>query len=277
VTAHRLLVNIVVLSLLYSFTSSLDAAPTPIVFNLDPAQSSLKIQAVVTLGVFTLTTEGQGATVFPSHVGTSEGDVSFYSGTINATVSGNSIEFTGSSVIDASITSNSLGWAPEGGGGAPGQTQFDPSFEEADYGFALGFIYASIQNLMFDTTSGILPLSGGAFASNQGFSISSGLLSFVDTLGLGLLNPNPGATNLAGLPLTNSSSTDGSLISGPGDLLTLTIPVNISQPVDIGVTVDLKITGVLVATATAVVPEPATWLLLVVGMIGVAIAWWRQR
>lgn len=242
--------------------SSSTALAAPVSFVLDSSLSQLTIAAVVDLGGG-LSTVGQAEDPnLADHAGLSDGSISFYSGVINADVGPGSIQFTGGSTIDAAITSNELGWAPKAN-----PTDNTLTFEPADYGFVLAIVYASIQNVLFDSTSGVLPVAGGSFTADHSLTFNGGLLSFIDTFAIFITDPPYGTSDLTEQPpLPSNSPVAGTLTPGPGNTLTLSLPVKIKEPIMLGdVALDLSIEGVLVGTA--VIPEPAS-----LSLVGVAIA-----
>lgn len=240
------------------------AIAAPVTFQIDPTQSSLTLSATVDFPPIGLLPSTPQGAFFPTHIGTSLGDSSSYSGTIKADVS-NTIQFTGGSLIDASVTSNALGWAPTTGGGPPGQTLPTLTFVPADYGFSFaGLVFASVENITFDLSSAVIPIVGGNFAGPQSMPVNGGSLNYTDIAGGTILSP--GSSSLIGLPLSNPV---GGSVAAVGPLLKLTLPVNISQGVVIdGTPVTLLISGQLVALQS--VPEPSTWLMLGLGVLGIA-------
>jgi hypothetical protein len=128
---------------------------------------------------------------------------------------------------------------------------------------------AALRNYSADITSPAIPLSGGGFdASNIFLAVSGGTTAF----NLVLLGNPVIDSYMGGSPGLNLLS--GGTLAQVGDAYTLTIPylINNSEQVG-GVDIGLVHSGVIVATA--VVPEPATWLLAVTGLAAVVLV--RRR
>lgn len=253
------------------------AQAVPVAFTIDPQQSTLDLSSnVPSFGNLPSSPQGDilGGIGYPDHNGYSSGGVSFYTGTINAdVVPGSSIQFTGSSLIDANITDNGLGWAPDINNNPAGQTLTTLTFASADYGFTFAtLVWAALSNFQLDITSGSLALTGNNFPGTQTLTAIGGDLAYTDTNNGAFVDP--GSASLIGLALNNNAAVGTLTQSGPN--LTLTIPVNISQPVDIdGTGVNLIVTGQLVATG--VIPEPSTLLLAGMGAAGVGLVAARRR
>ena len=151
----------------------------------------------------------------------------------------------------------------------------------------------AFRNVLYDISSGAIAISSGAFASN---SVSIGTLSenlayksrspfglggatFVGLFGSG------SATNVEGTSTNSVGAADGSISLTPkvgGDVATLFLPFNIpiTYALDSAGLLNLKmnLTGTLVATA--IVPEPATYALLTIGMsclVPAVLSKWRRR
>ena len=194
------------------------------VFTIDSSKSQLTISGQVS--GYTFTAQGPGSLT------------AAYNGTINASVSSSTIQFTGSSAIAAI---NNGVWQP-----APGGT---PGSAPADYGAQVQVIvlffpvttYGAARNIVVDLTSPLLALTPTNFDS------SKLILSFVT-------NSSPvfdyysssasGSVALSG-DATNSIAT-GSSISTNGDLVRLVIQINTTLS-DTNNTA-LTLTGQIVAT-----------------------------
>jgi hypothetical protein len=168
-----------------------------------------------------------------------------YSGTIVADVTGSSITFVGGSAI-AGIDNGS--WQPAANGvagSAPanygGQVSTPPPFTTT--------AFAAFRNLVFDTKSGPLPITGGSFAAQSiTFSFPSNATSALDYRYTGFMSGN-GRRTLAG-NATNDILTSATIVTQAGSYV-LTLPANIRGTNTIVTANDIRYTfqGQLVATA----------------------------
>jgi hypothetical protein len=193
------------------------------VFTVDSSQSQLTISGQVT--GYSFTAQGPGSLT------------AAYKGTINAAVSGSTIQFTGSSAI-AAITNGV--WQP-----APGGTQ---GTAPADYGAQVQVIviffpvtsYGAARNLVVDMASPLLTLTQTNFDSSKLIvsivTNSSPTFDYYSSSGSGS-NPLSGSA-------TNSIAT-GSSISTNGDLVQLVIQINTTFATTNSA---LTLTGKIVAT-----------------------------
>ncbi len=103
---------------------------------------------------------------------------------------------------------------------------------------------------MGDATSAAIPVSGGSFDATQVYiTLTSGVTSY------NLPSPN---------------QTGGGTLSLAGDVYTLTLPLLSVYPVTVaGLTVLTAYSGQIVATA--VVPEPGTFVLATIGATAIAV------
>ena len=264
------------------------AVPVAVDFTIDPVQSNIQFDLVTDLGKGPLSSVGQGKFIATSdgklaNGNVTEGEITSYSGTIKTIVSGNSIEFKAGSSIDAWLSDNGGGWAPISGGG-PQSTFVDyltnPALRSsADYGWNLGgAVFAAFRNFVFGATSGVLPMPGGvvagSFSSTQSLDIASGEASYADIVGGAFTAP--GSFDLTGASLANAAA--NGTVTSVGNVLTLTMPIKITQAVDIsGTPVDLVAYGTLVATATAFVPEPSSIILASAGLGMLVMVGLRRR
>lgn len=137
----------------------------------------------------------------------------------------------------------------------------------------------AFRDMIYDATSGVIPIAGGSFDSNL---VTTGSYAGADlayrardgggTLGstfVGLIGS--GAATLPATGTLSSGAAAGSIVITPkvgGDIATLTLPIKI--PVEIPLDDDglvkfkANITGTLVGTL--VVPEPTAWMLAAVGL-----------
>ena len=174
------------------------------VFAVDSSKSQLTISGQVS--GYTFTAQGQGSLT------------AAYNGALNATISGSTIQFTGSSAI-AAITNGV--WQP-----APGGT---PGSAPVDYGaqvqvFVLFFTvttYGAARNIVVDLTSPVLTLTQTNFDSSKlVLSIvtnSSPVFDYYSSSASGSIALSGNATN---------SIATGSSISTNGDLVRLVVQIN---------------------------------------------------
>jgi hypothetical protein len=131
---------------------------------------------------------------------------------------------------------------------------------------------AAIRNYVADVTGPVIPLAGTSFDSTQtSLSVSGGTTSFnLIVLGSPLID-----SYMGGDPGLNLLS--GGTLSLVGDTYTLVLPYLVNNPQEIsGIEYGLSHSGVIVATA--VVPEPSTWMLGVIGLVAlVGKKWGRTR
>jgi hypothetical protein len=174
-----------------------------------------------------------------------------YAGTINADVDETTIQFTGSSLIEAETNDSPMQPAM---GGSPG-------YGPADYGgmaqeqafFTTISVEIALRNVALDLTSPMLTLTNGTFASTSlEFLFSSNVDGTID-YDSPILNES-GSTPLAG----DSTDTSGTLASltTTGNVQVLSIPVNMTFT-DTSGTFDgttLNMVGQIVATQTLLPP-----------------------
>jgi len=180
------------------------ALTAPVVFNLDPARSSITLSGSVLNNAF----KEQG----PGSLTTS------FSGTIAADVTGSTIQFIGGSAIDAQTNGN---WQPQTNGGA--------GSAPADYGATaanpVATALAAGRNLLVDVFSGPLPITSGTFDSSKlAFGFPTNATSIIDYRVTGLLLNTSGSKALLGLS-TNRITTVATLTTTPAGE-TLTLPVD---------------------------------------------------
>lgn len=199
------------------------------VFTIDPSQSRITLSGTVEGLVFSAQQLGSLTTT--------------YTGNLNATDSGSTIQFTGSSTI-AAIT-NGI-WQP-GMGGAAGSAP-------ADYGAQvslplLGTGYGAGRNIVLDMTSPLLILNGTNFDSSQLVislvTNSSPVLDYHTALTSGAIPVYGRATN---------SNAAGSFISASGGLTRLVIKISATLSVTNNST--LTLTGEIVATNSLLASVP---------------------
>jgi hypothetical protein len=171
------------------------------VFTINPAQSSLTISGSILEYGFAQQGAGSLTTA--------------YNGTIRATQSGGTIQFTGQSVITAQTNGS---WQPLAGGGSGNAP--------ADYGaqISIPFVgtgYAALRSILLDVTSPPIPVSSGQFsASSLTFLFPTNATSAIDyhsAVGSG--------TKVATGNATNNVATLATLTTA-GSTQTLTLDIN---------------------------------------------------
>jgi hypothetical protein len=195
-----------------------------------------------------------------------------FGGTVDVTYNGTTLTFN-SANADALLNPSSPFSPPDGTGGSTGV--------EDNYGIRAPIIPVilvadgAIRDLAFSIASGAIPLVGSTFDATQlNVTTTAGVVDYAaGSLGSGFL-PMAGETGA-------NQAAPGVFVLGPGGLATLTIPFSYSQPFDVldtdsdPTTNDsvLNLTGQLVATA--IVPEPSSWMLIAMG--GAALVCRRRR
>lgn len=198
-----------------------------------------------------------------------------YTGTITVDLD-NKLAPSTLSILSAAADADVNGsWLPKLGGQNPSATDPDPTpAAVADYGIKAQFgandaAYAAVRGLVLNVTSGAEAVGGGGlFNSSETLTVLSGLF---DSWVTPLLGGGGGQSDSTGdvYPRDATLPTQSSYVV-VGNLATLTIPVNAKRIDDGDFT---SFTGTLVATA--IVPEPSTFLLL--GMATMCAAGVRRR
>lgn len=250
------------------------ASAAVVSLTIDPQLSVLEMSGIadlsgVGLGFLPLDPQGNYVGFAPVVPGYSDGNRSYYTGTVVADITNTSIQFVGGSAMDANISGT---WGPAIGGGPAGQTIATLSTDPADYGLSLGgLVWAAVRNFVLDVNSGSLAIDGlGNYPATLTIPVDVGLLDTTDTLGGAFVSP--GQTDLGpgelGLVLNNDAMMAGDgTVTRSGPNVTVAIPVSIVQNVDIsGTPVDLIFAGRIVATG--VVPEPSSLVLAGLGAVG---------
>lgn len=141
-----------------------------------------------------------------------------------------------------------------------GQVKFDDG----------SFAYGALRNTVADVLSGVLPVdSAGFFSANVTLNFPSGVL---DVEGLGISNSIPNPSGLQSNPVTLAQ------IIFDGSKITITAPIDANTTIYGffgGEIAKLHYTGQIVATA--IVPEPSTWCLTLLGLIALAIVGRRSQ
>jgi hypothetical protein len=226
---HCLMFWVGVFSLCVTFL--VGAVPTRAeVFTIDSSQSQITLSGKIEGLPFTA--QGPG------------GLTAAYEGNINATVSGSTIQFTGSSMI-AAITNGV--WQPAAGGAA--------GSAPADYGAKVTILfstsYGAGRNIVIDLTSPPLTLAQTNFDSSQ---VVLSLVTNADNAPVFDYNSSLGSGSLAlSGNLTNTVAT-GSSFSTNGDLLRLVVQINATLTATNNSV--LTMTGKIVATNSLLVPVP---------------------
>ena len=221
------------------------------IFTINPLQSVLTISAA--------SFQGTAGTPQPP-----SGFTTSYSGTINATVTGMSIQFN-SAAADANVSGN---YQPAAGGAA-GMAPGDYGGQFLIAGIFPGFF--AVRDLVASLSSGSLPLTGGTYDASQLLFTGIGGSADYNVAVLGLMGSIP----LAGNSAMNAAVTPGS-IAIVGGVQTLTIPIDVTllftavNPNDSMI----RLTGNIVATA---VPEPATYMLFGIGLLACAQRFRRRK
>ena len=129
--------------------------------------------------------------------------------------------------------------------------------------------YVALRSLLSDIT-GATPLNAGSFTTDAlSLKIIAGNLDYNLNNGTGDGSPfTHGFASVGGNSGANSGAGNGSVVTA-GGFQTITIPIRLDVPVNTGLfAFDLIITGQIVAQA-AIVPEPGTFGMAGVGLIGV--------
>jgi hypothetical protein len=162
----------------------------------------------------------------------------------------------------------------------PGDDTFDAT--QVDVSIAQGFadIGGSLVFQQEDFSSWLaatFALNALAIASPElGITVTQNLGNFTNSVGLGTRVDISGATILA-----NMTALDGTAVGfDSAGLATLTVPLDFEITPDLGIDpsildLDLKFSGQLVAEA--LVPEPSTLVLSVMGAMFLAGTFWRRR
>lgn len=206
------------------------ASAAPAVFTIDQSQSQISAAGTVEGAAFSA--QGPGALT------------TSYSGSINADVSGSTIQFTGGSAITAQ---NSGNWEPD--------ETLQPTGAPANYGptatisisIFSATVYGALRNIVLDLTSTPLTVAGGSFAgTNLVFSSASdnAVLDYYVDPGY----VPSGSKALTGYA-TNAVATGASL-STSGSTQTLVVPIDATFYFTVQSTDDtvVHLTGQIVAT-----------------------------
>jgi len=242
---------------------------------IDPTQS------YVTVGIYNDSPLNGGLELsIPQQLGS---DTSALTGFLNALVSGGNISFGGGSSIGLTTFGSNLlpdanggdstGPDPANTGGAPAQIGLE----------LLGLGYASINGGTMDITGGATPVTAGVFdGTQQSVALLSATLAYwidASSLGQGVIFGSdvvapPAQSAQNGVDhLGNSTYQLGTVVGN-----TITIPIFADVVENINpLTVDVVFTGQIVATLAPVVPEPSTFVLGSIGLVGSVLAYRVRR
>jgi hypothetical protein len=213
--------------------------PTPataLVFTINSAESVVSASGLI--AHFAMTPQGSGALT------------TSYSGNINASLSGSTIQFTGGSSI---IAQTNGVWQPAVGGGsgsAPADYGPEASVDEPPFGFYT--VYGALRNVLFDVTSPVIPITSGSFnGTNLVFSFVTNTATF--DYYSSILS---GSQNLNGYSTNTIAS--GATVSTNAGVRTLTIQINTQYVFKLVSANDssVTLTGQLVATNVIATPAP---------------------
>lgn len=166
-----------------------------------------------------------------------------YQGNVNATLSGTTLQFTGSSTIAAIDSGN---WQP-GAGGVAGTAPADYGGEISILFFGTG--YGAARNLVLDMTSPALAVSDGTFDSSQ---LTLTLVTNSDpVLDYNSAALGTGSTSLSG---TAMNAVSGSSISTNGSVRQLKIQIHATLTEPDSTT--LTLVGQIVATNAIILSPP---------------------
>jgi hypothetical protein len=209
------------------------------VFTIDSNLTSCAISGTITIAGFSAPIQQQGAGSLTTK----------YGGTIQATQTANTIQFTGLSLIAAQTNGS---WQPLAGGGAGSA----PANYGASMSFAGGIVTAKValRSVLFDVTSPPITVTGGQFnPSNLTFLFPATATSTLDHKESGLVSAS-GSKSLTG-NATNNVATLATLTTVDNQQ-TLTIGVNATFYFEINSPGDtiVNVVGQLVATRTTTPP-----------------------
>jgi len=221
------------------------------VFSIDPTRSSLTLSGSI-LGT-TVTTQGAGSLT------------AAYTGTIQATETVGTIQFTGQSLITA--VTNGV-WQPLPGGGAGSAV--------ADYGGVanggLATAYAAMRSILLDVTSPPVTVTSGQFsATNLTFLFPASATSAIDYRYSGISSGS--GTKAATGNATNNVVTLATLTTvGTTETLTLTVNVKFAFTLVTSGDTIVNLAGQIVATNSAASTLPVLETPAVTSQ-GIMLAW----
>ena len=264
-----------------------------VVWEIDSSQSSITLnipQQTVPIGSSTVPARVVNQTGFGASTWTVGRTAPISGEIVTNYVDGTSIEFLGGSHNVFGLTTGN--YVPNPADWNPTAEEFNPDDGQALAVFAgriqvrpvpfppifITVAYFSIRDVVYDLDSPNLPVDGsGNFAGGgTAFGIENAQFSLVGG-GFGSESIPSALQTLSNLGGANNGSLTGTITSPAMDLRELTIPINVSTELDLdGVILTASITGQIVAT-TVVVPEPASVVMMSMGLLVCATIAVRRR
>jgi hypothetical protein len=217
------------------FTLILGVSPVAAdVFTIDTNLTSCTISGSITISGFTSAILQQA----PGSLTT------IFGGTVQATQTPGTIQFTGLSLITALTNGN---WAPLASGGAGNA----PANYGAHVSFAGGFVTADValRSVLFDVTSPPVPVSSGQFnPSGLTFLFPATATSSLDYRPTSFVTP--GTKLLAGYASTNVANLASLATVGTQQTLTIAVDTTFNMQISSPGDTVVRVVGQLVATRT---------------------------
>jgi hypothetical protein len=223
-------------------------------------------------------------------------DTSALQGALNADTSGGNISFGGGSSIGLTTFAggnllpdanggDSSGPDPAGTGGIPAQLGL--TLDLSPIGAPV-FGFANVNTATLDVTGAGTSLGGGGSfdATAQTIQLTTAQLAlWVNAEGLMIpgvgilpetLTITPGSNAIAPNGIDSSGTSNYQTGTVVGNTITLPIFADVQEGVS-GITLDIVFSGQIVATAGAAVPEPSTFVLGGLGLVGSVLAYRVRR